>query len=69
MGRFETDVTRRVWDNDNGTKIVIKPDCDALGLVEVDGGNDYGRLVMDPQMALQVAEALRITAIELGADQ
>lgn len=66
MERFETDVTRRVWDNENGTKIVIKPDADGLGLVEVDGGDDYGRLVMDPKMAIQVAEALRLTAIDIG---
>lgn len=64
---YETDVVRIVHDNEHGTNIKIKPDSDGLGLVEVDGGADYGRVVVAPALALHVAAAIRACAIEMGA--
>lgn len=50
-----------------GTLIKIGPDGDGLGLVEVDGGDDYGRIIMQPELAMLVAEAIRKTAEEMAA--
>lgn len=62
--KYETDVIRRVHDNGTGRNIEVKPDGDGLGLVEIDGGDDYGRITLPPEMALMVADAIGKCALE-----
>jgi hypothetical protein len=64
--RFEEYVLRKVYDNETGTSIDVGLDVDGLGLVEVDGGDTYGRIVMDPAMAAKVASAMAKCAAELA---
>jgi hypothetical protein len=64
--QFETNVIRKIYDNDDGTSITVRPDTDGLGLVEVDGGDDYGRVVMVPALAVKVAEAMKACALEIA---
>ncbi len=56
--RFEMETHFVVYDNDNGQKVIIRPDSDGLGLVEVDGGVDFGRMVFPAEIATRVAMAL-----------
>lgn len=48
----------KVYDDVNGAKLVVKPDGDGLGLIEIDGGDDYGRLVLSSELAGIVAHAI-----------
>jgi hypothetical protein len=63
--KFDSETHRKVHDNTLGTLIKIGPDSDGLGLVEIDGGDEYGRMVMEPELALLVADAIRKTAEEM----
>lgn len=67
MSGFTLEVHRKVYDDVRGTSVTVKPDSDALDLVEIDGGDDYGRIVLDPYMALLVAEAIKAVAMEVKA--
>lgn len=63
--RYEVAVNRVVYDNTNGTSIKVQPDSDGLGLLEIDGGKDFGRIVLDADMALSLASAIVETAQEI----
>ena len=66
MTTYETVVTRRVFDNEHGVHIKVGPDGAGLGLLEIDGGRDFGgpiRLV--PGMALVLAQAITAAAKEM----
>lgn len=58
--KFETTITRTIWNNVCGSNVVVKPDGDALGLVEVSGSS--GSIVMYPDEARLVADAIRSCA-------
>lgn len=64
---YEIEVVRKVFDNDCGTHIKVCPDLDGIGLVEIDGGEDYGRIVLAPAHALVLAEAIASAAKEMMA--
>ena len=65
---YETEVTRKVFDNDLGVHIKVGPDRDGLGLVMIDGGADFGGpIILAPEMALVLAEAIAATAEEMAA--
>lgn len=64
--QFETVVIRKVYDNMDGTSITVRSDVDGLGLVEVDGGAEYGRIVMAPALAVEVAKAVQECASEIA---
>ena len=64
----ETDVVRLIHHNDSGHHLVVKPDDDGLGIVEIDGKEEFGgRLLLSPGMARQVALAMVACANELDA--
>lgn len=63
---YEIETFRKVFDNENGASIKIGPDTDGLGLIEIDGGEDFGRGVrVSPEMALVLAEAIKRAAQEM----
>ncbi len=62
---YTTETHRRVYDDKNGSFITVRPDCDGLGLIEIDGGKDYGRVVLDADHAREVAKAILSCAQEL----
>jgi len=62
---FEIEVVRKVFDNEHGSHIKVGPDLDGLGLVEIDGGKDYGRIVVPPKHAIWLAKAITATAEEM----
>lgn len=43
----------------------VRPDCDGLGLIEVDGGDHFGRLVVTPEAAVALAPALVAVAVHM----
>lgn len=65
--KFELNVVRHIYDNENGGCIKVGPDSDGLGLVEIDGGEDYGRIVVQPQHAILLAKAIEDCAKEMAA--
>jgi hypothetical protein len=65
---YEIEVMRKVFDNGIGKSIDVGPDKDGLGCVEIDGGEDWGRLVIQPQHALFLAKAITECALEMGAE-
>lgn len=65
MKGYTLEVHRKVYDDASGWCITVKPDADALDLIEMDGGDEYGRIVFPPQMALMLADALIQTAAEI----
>lgn len=66
------DTFRRVYDDTTGHYIEVGPDADALGLVEIrtettkENAEYWGavRLAIPPEIALQLAEALKRCAEE-----
>lgn len=69
MTQFETEVHRKVYDNEHGNNIVVRPDRDGLDLVEAcieeQGLMTSHYIVMPPEQALLVAEAITQCALEL----
>ncbi len=61
---YETDVVRVIHNNKSGASITVRPDRDGLGMVEVDGGDDFGRLCLQPHMAKLLADAMDLCAQE-----
>lgn len=66
--RYEIEVVRKVFDNVCGTHLKVQPDTDGLGLIEIDGGEEYGRIVICPQHALFLSSAIEACAIDMGAE-
>lgn len=65
---FEIETVRRIVDNDgNFDDIEVKPDSDALGLVEIFCKETSDRYVMFPPQARLVAQALMLCADEVEA--
>ena len=64
---YEIEVVRKVYDNHVGKCIEVGPDKDGLGLVEVDGGDDWGRLVLPSQHAALLAKAIADCAADMEA--
>jgi len=64
---YTIEVVRLVLDNEHGRSITVQRDRDGLGLLELDGGDEYGRLILPPQMAVHLADAIRRAAVEMGA--
>ena len=66
---YEIEVVRKVFDNENGMHIKVRPDCDGLGLVEIEGGEEYGGcLRVSPQHAVFLAAAIERCAFDMGAE-
>lgn len=65
IGQFETDIQRVVHDNENGWNVKVLPDRDGLGLLEIEGGDEFGRLMLPANMAVHVAKAVHDCAREL----
>lgn len=64
MADYEVDITRTIWNNKYGTKIIIKPDADGT-LVEVIGPD--GEMTFTIEEARLLAPALLATATEIEA--
>lgn len=62
---YETEITRTVWDNKHGEKVIVKPDGDSLGLVEIISNGNF--ILLQPAVARLVAAALMATAEEVEA--
>ena len=62
---YTIEVERKVFDNENGTHIKVRPSRNGLGLVEIDGGDEYGRIVVPPAHALLLADAIAVAAKEM----
>ncbi|KAF0122040.1 MAG: hypothetical protein FD152_3678 [Xanthobacteraceae bacterium] len=45
-----------------GATVRVSPDKEGLGLVEIDGGDDFGLLILTPEMALAIAPAIAAVA-------
>ena len=67
--KYELEVHRKVYDNQHGSNIIVRPDRDALGLVEIileeNGVLTKHAIIMDPEQALIVAKALSDCAQEI----
>ena len=61
--QFELESHFKVYDNENGEFMNIGPDRDGLDCVEIIDGDIT--LVMPPEQALLVAEAIKRVALEL----
>lgn len=59
---FEIEVVRKVFAGDYG-EASVGPDRDGLGLIEIN--SDEVSLIMTPQLALGVAEAMTACAREI----
>jgi hypothetical protein len=55
---YTTEIHFKIYDDGNGAALRVGPDADGLDLVEVEGGHDYGRLVLPPEMARRLASVL-----------
>lgn len=64
MPAYEMEISRTIWDNKHGEKIVVKPGSDALGLIDVLNGAGCV-LTMQPAAARLLAAALAATADEV----
>lgn len=64
MSDYEMEVSRTIWNNKHGTSIVVKPDGDGLGLIEINQ-KDGGTITITVDEAQLVSDALLATAIEL----
>ena len=64
---YEVETLRRVYDNDIGKHIEVRPDGDGLGLLEIDGKDEYGRLVLSAEHAIVLAKAIHDCATEMLA--
>lgn len=63
---YTIEVTRKVFDDDLGASIEVRPDQDGLGLVNIIGGEDFGGdICLCPEMAILLADAIKATANEL----
>lgn len=64
--KYETETIRKVYDHEHGVHITVAPDCDGLGLLEIDGKDDFGGPIrLDPEMAITLADAISVTAREM----
>lgn len=66
---YEIEVVRKVFDNEIGKSIDVGPDKDGLGCIEIDGGEEWGRIVIPPKHAIFLAKAINDCALEMGADR
>lgn len=67
MADYEIEISRTIWDNRRGVKsIVVKPDGDSLGLVEI-VFKDGTSKVITPDEANLLSIALLATATEIEA--
>lgn len=64
---YVTEVMRTVWDNEIGKNINVGPDHDGLGILEIDGGEEYVRICLTPQHAVHLAKAILDCAADMGA--
>lgn len=49
----------------DGAKLRVGPDGDGLGLIAVEGGDYFGRLVVTPEAAVALAPALVAVAVHM----
>lgn len=67
MAKFETNVIRNIYDNEIGYHITVRPDVDGLGLVEIDGREEFGgKIIIQPEMAKELASAILACAAEIA---
>lgn len=65
MGDYEMEISRTIWDNKHGTTVVVKPDGDGLGLVDIVQSETRNRITISPEEARLVADALCACADEI----
>lgn len=70
---YTTELIRKIWNDKDGYSIEVGPDADGLDLVEIrcrdDQGKIYARLVMTPEQARLVADAVRACSAETEKNQ
>lgn len=67
VAKFETNVIRNIYDNENGHHMTVRPDVDGLGLVEINGREEFGgRIAIQPEMAKELARAILACAAEIA---
>jgi hypothetical protein len=62
--KLDVEMHIRVFDQ-RGNFVAVRPDSDGLGLLEVDGKDDFGRIIMTVEMALEVAAAIHRVAADM----
>lgn len=68
MADCETEVSRSIWNNKFGHRIVVKPDGDGLGLIEIVQEETKAIITLSTEEARLVAAAVLATADELDED-
>jgi hypothetical protein len=70
MSKYSVEIVRQIWDDEHGERVEVGPDADGLGLVSLCWKDANGKripretITLTPDMALLVAEQLRIAATE-----
>lgn len=64
---YTTETHFKIYDDSNGQALRVGPDADCLGLVAIEGGADYGRLVLPPEMARRLAAVIADAAASAEA--
>lgn len=62
-------VIRHVYCDLNNTKIKVGPHPEGIGFLEIDGGEEYGNLIVSPQHAKVLAKAIIKCAEEMEAGE
>ena len=65
MADCEIEVSRSIWNNKHGHKIVVKPDGDGLGLIDIIQEETKNIITLSTEEARLVAAAVLATADEL----
>lgn len=67
MADCEMEISRTIWSHKYNTKIVVKPDGDGLGLVEIVKSDSSSCFIISTEEARLLAAALLATATEVEA--
>lgn len=69
---YSVEIVRKIWNDKTGESVLVKPDGDALGLLEIESrandGSSLSRLTMTYEQASLVANALRALCDEKGRE-
>lgn len=69
MTNYTLEREYKIYNDKNGARLRIGPDLDGLGLIEIDGGNDYGRLIVPEDVAGYLAHAILMALEDLKGFQ
>ena len=64
---YTTETHFKIFNDSSGAALRVGPDADGLGLVEIDGKDDFGRIVLPPEMARRLAAVIADAAASAEA--